>query len=456
VQVSVATWEVLAQAWARAVTAAVEPLPETACFSDLEAALEGAVRQAGGASFTALLASRGPGYEGRYRPCPCGARQETDHYATGSFQTVLGAVTVRRAAYHCPACGRKECPLDGELGLPEAGRSPGLEARVSLLDTQTSFAEACTLLTELTRLTVSAKQSQLVSEALGAAVEQATATAPAIPPSRVPVRLYLGMDGVMYCTTEHDAAGPLLWREAKTAVFYETKPLGAPGTGRQSRLAPEGAPVDRAEPGSQSYVVHLGDWRTFAAKVWQEGVRRGLEQVPELVVLSDGAEWINALIAEILAALPARVVHILDLRHAEEHLWAVARAGLGDGVLAWIQDPLTALREGRVDDLVAAIRTLPTPTRAEADLVATTTNYYRARREQMTYPAFRAQGYQIGSGLAESACKRVIGHRLKGPGMHWSVAGAQAIATLRAAWLSGRWSEVTAVAEATRSRRPAA
>lgn len=456
-QLSVAGRAAIVQAFVSVLEAALTPVPETARFSELEAVVESAVRQAGAASFTAILAERGTGFEGRYRACPCGGMQATDHYATCHPQTVLGEVLVRRAAYHCPTCDRDECPLDAVLGLPAAGSSPRLEARLSLLDTQGSFATACALLTEVAGIAVSAKQSQLVSEALGAAVEQATALAPpAAPPPRVPERLYVGMDGIMVCTNEADAAKHLVWHEAKTAVFYEAKPAGAPGTGRHSQLAPEGPPVDVAQPGSQSYVVHLGDWRAFAEKVWQEGQRRGLEFVRELIVLSDGATWINTLIAEILAGLPIRVVHILDLRHAEEHLWAVARACLSDGILAWVQDPLTALHAGRVDDLVAAIEMLPTPTKEAADLVATTAAYYLARREQMAYPAFRAQGYQIGSGLAESACKRVIGERLKGPGMHWTVAGAQAIATLRAAWLSGRWAEVVAVAETTRSRRRAA
>jgi hypothetical protein len=457
VQWSVATRAAIVQAWVGALEAALAPVPETAGFSELEAAVEGAVRQAGAASLTAVLAERGTGYEGRHRACPCGGEQETDHYASCHPQTVLGEVTVQRAAYHCAACGRNEYPLDAVLGLPAAGMSPRLEARLSLLDTQRSFEVACALLTELTGIEVSVKQSQLVSEALGAAVEQTTALAPpAAAPPQVPARLYLGMDGVMYCTNEQDEAKHLVWREAKTAVFYEAKPARAPGTGRQSRLAPEGPALDVAQPGSQSYVVHLGDWRAFAQKVWPEGVRRGLEGIRELIVLSDGAEWINALIDETLAGLPIHVVHILDLRHAEEHLWAVARACLSDGILVWVQEPLTALREGRVDDLAAAIRTLPAPTKEAADLVTTTVAYYLARRAQMAYPAFRAQGYQIGSGLAESACKRVIGERLKGPGMHWTTAGAQAIATLRAAWLSGRWAEVVAIAEATRSRRPAA
>ena len=71
----------------------------------------------------------------------------------------------------------------------------------------------------------------------------------------------------------------------------------------------------------------------------------------------------------------------------------------------------------------------------------------------MDYPRFRALGLQIGSGLAESACKRLVGQRAKGPGLQWSVPGAQARLTLRAARLRGQWDDVLACARArTRSR----
>ena len=116
-QVSVAPQARRAQVWAGAMSAA----------------LEGAVRQAGATSFPAILAGRGTGAAGGSRSCPCGGVQESDHYATRSFQTVLGAVRVRRAAYRCAACGRKGCPLDEALALPEAGNSPRLEARQSRL-----------------------------------------------------------------------------------------------------------------------------------------------------------------------------------------------------------------------------------------------------------------------------------------------------------------------------------
>jgi len=142
----------------------------------------------------------------------------------------------------------------------------------------------------------------------------------------------------------------------------------------------------------------------------------------------------------VLDGLPLRVTHILDHRHAEEHLWAVARACLGDQAAAWLPRPLDALSHGRIDALLAVARALPTATAETAKLVATTCTYYDDCRAMLDYPRFRAQGYQIGSGLAESACKRLVSQREKGPGMHWTVGGAQAIATLRAAY-SDRWQE---------------
>jgi hypothetical protein len=49
----------------------------------------------------------------------------------------------------------------------------------------------------------------------------------------------------------------------------------------------------------------------------------------------------------------------------------------------------------------------------------------------MRYKWFRSRGLFVGSGVVEYGCKAVIGQRLKMSGMRWTVAGADAIATLR-------------------------
>jgi hypothetical protein len=452
VKLSIGLQEQLAQVFVAAVTEATAAIAADAVsFAALEAAMETAVRQAGAAGLTQLLAAVGHGYDGPTRRCACGAHQTTDHYATSTRQTVMGTVTLRRAAYHCPTCGRHERPFDARLAVPTGHLSTQLATRLSLLSALLPFAEARDVLARLTGVEVSAKTTQVVSEALGATVAVAQDQPDPVGPcaAAVPDRVYLGMDGVMYGTVERDPEGKLVWHEAKVGVFYTARPTGTPGTGRHSRLAPDGMPIDVAEADSQSYVVHMGNWQDFAGKVWREGERRGWWQAREIIVLGDGAKWITTLTEELRGGLEARVVQILDLRHAEEHLWAAAHACLSEAEsVRWVQGPLEELRLGQVDAVVAALQSLPTPTAEAAKLVVTTAAYYTDRREQMRYPAFRAEGMQIGSGLAESGCKRLVGQRAKGPGMHWTVDGAQAISTLRAAYLSRRWDEVEHIAQA--------
>jgi hypothetical protein len=452
VQLSIGLREQLAQGFVAAVTAAVAAIPEEAVsFTALEVAMETAVRQAGAAGLTQLLAGVGRGYDGPTRRCACGGRQTTDHYATRTRPTVVGRVTLRRAAYHCATCGRHARPLDTRLGVPTGQLSAPLTTRLSLLSALLPFAEARDVRVRLTGVAVSTTTIQVVSAALGTTVAAAPDHAdPAVPcAAAVPDRVYLGMDGVMDGTVERDADGRVVWHEAKVGVFYTALSSGAPGTGRHRRWAPDGLPIDVAAADSQSYVVHMGSWQEFAGKVWQEGVRRRWWEAQEIIVLGDGAKWITTLTAELRGGLRARVVPIVDLRHAEEHLWAVAHAGLSEAEsVRWVQGPREDLRAGQVDAVVAALVTLPAPTEEATKLVATTAAYYADRREQMTYPAFRAAGLQIGSGLAESAGKRLVGQRAKGPGMHGTVDGAQAISTLRAAYLSHRWEEVERIAQA--------
>ena len=95
-------------------------------------------------------------------------------------------------------------------------------------------------------------------------------------------------------------------------------------------------------------------------------------------------------------------------------------------------DPLEQLHHGRIDALVAAISSLPAPTIEALKLIPTTIAYFAKRRAMLDYPSFRAKGYQIGSGLAESACKRLVSQREKGAGRKREVGGERLATTLAA------------------------
>ncbi|MDE0530969.1 MAG: hypothetical protein OXI01_05885 [Albidovulum sp.] len=57
----------------------------------------------------------------------------------------------------------------------------------------------------------------------------------------------------------------------------------------------------------------------------------------------------------------------------------------------------------------------------------------------MRYRELRDRKLPIGSGIVEAANKTLVACRMKGSGMRWSMAGGQAVLTLRALIKSGRF-----------------
>jgi hypothetical protein len=72
------------------------------------------------------------------------------------------------------------------------------------------------------------------------------------------------------------------------------------------------------------------------------------------------------------------------------------------------------------------------------ELVAENLAYLAKRVAQMQYPTFQADGWPIGSGIAESANKLVVEARLKGAGMHWARASMHPMLSLRNAVCNDR------------------
>jgi hypothetical protein len=67
--------------------------------------------------------------------------------------------------------------------------------------------------------------------------------------------------------------------------------------------------------------------------------------------------------------------------------------------------------------------------------------YLERNAHRMEYPEYLARGWCIGSGAVESACKTVVGQRLKLAGMRWGEEGSHAVCHLRALYRSekGQW-----------------
>ena len=303
---------------------------------------------------------------------------------------------------------------------------------------EASFATTSALLQELAGVTVEAKQAERVAEALGeriAADEQRPV--PAGTPSAP--TMYLGMDGTGIPVRRSEVAGRAGKQPDGSAKTREAKLVSVwTAEGRDATGVPQ------RDAGSVSYsaAVESAAGRdtdpapsAFAQRVAREARRRGFDRADRRVVLGDGAPWIWNIADELFPG----AVQIVDLFHAKQHLWDVAKAIYGPGTdmaERWAKRRRDELDGGRLAELLRALRR-----HGARDEARRCIDYIRRNRHRMRYPEFRAAGLCVSSGVLEAGCKHAIGHRLKQGGMHWTVAGANAITALRCCKLSRRYED---------------
>ena len=93
----------------------------------------------------------------------------------------------------------------------------------------------------------------------------------------------------------------------------------------------------------------------FAQRVEREARRREFHQAECQVIIGDGARWIWQIAAEMFP----NAVQIVDLFHAIEHLWDVAKAiyGPGTGLAAqWARQRQLELDNGQIDAILSALK----------------------------------------------------------------------------------------------------
>jgi hypothetical protein len=147
-------------------------------------------------------------------------------------------------------------------------------------------------------------------------------------------------------------------------------------------------------------------------------------------------------------------VQIVDLFHARQHLWELARKLYPDDTVnqkAWIKlYQRRLLDKGKIEKLVVSLRSIDSANPEVADKIRIEADYFARNADRMRYPKFRRQHLFVGSGVIEAGCKTVIGSRLKQSGMFWTVRGANAIIALRCCQLNNRFEDYW------EARRPAA
>jgi hypothetical protein len=397
-----------------------------------------------GCGMLGQLLSEDPGYRGPRVPCGHGHDAGFAAYREKVIDTVLGPVTLRRAWYHCAACGHGFAPRDAELGVAGTSLSPGLTAMNDKAAAAGPFAGAAGLLADLAGVSLTAKRVERAAEASGAAQAAAVRERSALitsrklvplPPFPQPDKLYGVIDGTGVPMTAKETAGRegkgedgrARTREVKMAVFFT-----------QDKLDEDGYPVRDRD--SSSYIATFEPAAAFQRLVRAEGIRRGADHVRQLTIIGDGASWIWNLAA---AAFP-EATHIVDLYHAREHLHSLTRSlefMLLDRKDEWLAARLEDLDHGDIDGIETAVRNYPLEG-VKKDEAERELGYFLNNAPRMRYRWFRSRGLFVGSGVVEAGCKSVIGQRLKQAGMHWTTAGADAIIALRCREASSTWEAI--------------
>ena len=196
----------------------------------------------GGSMLEQLLAAD-HGHRGPRVPCGRGHEAVFTGYRDKSFDTVLGLITLRRAWYHCAACGHGLAPRDAELGVTGTSMSPGLAAMNDRAAAAGPFAGAASLLGDLAGVRLTAKRVERAAESSGAALATAgrhrarliaARKLVPLPPSPAPDKLYAVIDGTGVPMTSKETAGRegksedgrARTREVKLAVFFTQDRVG--------------------------------------------------------------------------------------------------------------------------------------------------------------------------------------------------------------------------------------
>jgi hypothetical protein len=251
----------------------------------------------------------------------------------------------------------------------------------------------------------------------------------------VPI-LYVQMDGTGVPVVKKETVGRQGKTDGQPAHTREVK-LGCVFT--QTEWDQEGYPV--RDPDSTTYTGAIETSEEFGKRLYLEAWNRGWSRALKKVVMGDGAEWIWNLAEQHFPG----AVQIVDLYHARQHLWELARKLYPNDQAsqrAWIKvHQKRLLDKGKIEKLVLALRSIDSTNAEVLEKIRTESDYFERNAERMRYPTFRRQHLFVGSGVIEAGCKTVIGSRLKQSGMFWTVRGANAIVALRCCHLNNRFED---------------
>lgn len=344
--------------------------------------------------------------------------------------TLMGTIQITRPYYHCAACGTGRVPLDRELGLNHRSFTPGAQEVVALAGTLVSFPKGSEeTLRTLSGLRVAESTVQRTTEDAGMRLRKL-----------LDERKVLGEASCW--DWQRDAKGRTCAYVSVDAVSVRQQgPRGAKAEGRMAYVTKlyspamtEGATLPRDQ---LRYLAGFRSLDDLGLRLRQQAAQVGWDEAEQQIAISDGGGGLEDFFRKNFPLAEC----ILDFWHAKEHLVELSLSWFGADEVArqaWLDEQCHRLKHegGRV--LITKLEAMEVSGRSDTVREAHREHlqYFRNHVHKMDYPRYRENGWQIGSGPVEAACKSVVSERLKCSGMRWGSDGADAVCHLRALWLS--------------------
>jgi hypothetical protein len=218
------------------------------------------------------------------------------------------------------------------------------------------------------------------------------------------------------------------WREPKLLVIYIVDEKG--------RIAQEFAPVMDGTLQGPDEVFRLMEFYLRQLEI---------HRATEVLFIADGAKWIWLRVTKLwerLGLVGVRCRELVDFYHVIEHVYALAALNTSWRARErkrWATRQRRRLRRG---ELVAFVEEVERFCRGKRGKGWTRERDYllrNARAGRLNYAKARRAKMPIGSGTMESAIRRVVNLRLKGPGIFWHEDHAEQMLLLRTYYKSKRW-----------------
>ncbi|MBW4540241.1 MAG: ISKra4 family transposase [Myxacorys chilensis ATA2-1-KO14] len=378
----------------------------------------------------------------------CGSHLQSKGFVPRRILTLVGWVEWRRRVGRCPnrCAGSHDAPFDQVLGIaPDQQTSIELVRLGCLLAVFLPFELAVQLLSQLCGVHISddtvwqwvqrfgRQAMQRLNRELDNLHQGVEPAMEAIDPILMELPLVIAADGVTvpFRAQGGTPKGKIRFQEVKIALLARIRSVQTRSAQTKTRLE------------QRRLVAVLGDIAALQARLQLEALRQGITTAPQVVWISDGARGFWRLFEQHFAGI---AIGILDFYHAAQQLGEAAEA-YGDTLPTrtpqqWFERVRHQLRHGYVHRIVQELGRLlqypSTPASAKPGLKRVQ-QYLSKHLPHLQYRSFKKQGFPIGSGMVESACKWLIEQRFKGTGMRWSETGFNHLLHLRLAWVNGRF-----------------